>query len=268
MRMKHVAGILLVLSAFVVDKARGGEPSFELTAVGTIEVAPDGSVHAYDLETKLGSDVETLVERTVRTWRFEPVLVDGRAVIAKTRMRLELVAEPVDDGYALRVDDVFFGSVDARNNTPPTFPTTPLREGVGARVILVLQLDATGKVAQIHVEQVSLTKNAGWRAKALQAHFIAASRRAAATWTYNIEEFVDGEPAPTTLVRVPIEYSLRESGGWTERQAYVPGPIHPMPWADTDEGITQEQLDGLAQGDAQPLGSRVRLKDDVVGSVL
>lgn len=246
--------------------AGGGDAGFELEAVGMIDVAPDGSVHDYTLETKLDPEVATLVNRTVRGWRFEPVLVDGRPVIATTRMRLELEALPRDDGYALRVADVAFGEPQSTARTAPEYPRIGLDMGAEANVSLLLRLDPAGRVAEVHVEQVDLSIRAGKRGNVLRERFAAASRKAAAGWTFDLGEIVDGEPVPT-VVRVPIAFELGRPGEWSKRATYHPGPYHPRPWADPED-VADPAAGMLAQGDVQLLDPRVKLRDDVVGSML
>lgn len=240
----------------------------ELDVVGTIEVAADGSVHDYTLETGLKPSVKDLVGRTVRSWRFEPILVDGKPVIATTRMLLQLEALLRNDTYVLRVADVNFGTSAAdKANKAPRYPLRASGSGVGAKVLLLLKLDATGKVAQVHVEQVSLSKQLnelrqGWLVK----QFAKVSREAAADWRYHVSEIVDGEPIGIVM-RVPIEFSVSGHGDWIARQSYIPGPYHPSPWGDAGH-VAQVELDALEQGDLQSVNSRFKLTSEVVGSIL
>lgn len=257
-----VATLAIFLAAGAAQAA-GGDAEFELQAVGMIDVGPDGSVRDYALETRLDPEVARLVDRTVRGWRFEPVLVDGRPVIATTRMRLELEALPRDDGYALRVADVAFGEPKSTNRTPPVYPRVALDMRAEAIVRLLLRLDATGKVAEVHVEQVDMSIDGGKRANFLRERFAANSRKAALGWTFDMGEIVDGEPVPA-IVRVPVDFGLGPAGTWNERPTYHPGPYHPSPWGDRAERGTGM----LAQGQVQPLDPRVRLSEDVIGSML
>jgi len=54
--------------------------------------------------------IAALVERSVRSWKFEPILRDGQAIVARTGYAMKLVATPVEDGFSVRVEDVSFGS--------------------------------------------------------------------------------------------------------------------------------------------------------------
>lgn len=258
-----VAAALVMLLAVGAAQAADDDAEFELEAVGMIDVGPDGSVHDYVLETELDPDVAKLVDRTVRGWRFEPVLVEGRPVIATTRMRLQLEALPRDDGFALRVADVAFGEPLSTDRASPVYPRVALNMNAGAIVSLLLRLDATGKVEEVHVEQVNLSIDGGRRANFLRERFAASSRQAALAWTFDMGEIVDGEPVPA-VVRVPLEFGFGRTGAWSERPTYHPGPYHPSPWADQADAATGM----LAQGDVQQLDPRVKLRDDVIGSML
>lgn len=263
-RSWRVALALAVLLAVPAAHAGESEPGLELQAVGMIDVGPDGSVRDYTLETRLEPEVAALVDRTVRGWRFEPVLEDGRPVIASTRMRLELEALPRDDGYALRVADVAFGEPEAGPNPPPPYPRG-LR--VDARVSLLMQVAADGRVRDVHVEQVSLGERMGKRSSVVREAFARVTRETARSWSFDTGEIVDGEPVPMQL-RVSVDFERRRVGGWNTRPTFHPGPVHPAPWAKpaAPEGGDRPVLAG---GDLQRLGApRVRLRDEVVGSLL
>lgn len=270
--MTRNAATLILLLAFTVGLAHAAqntrsEPAYELTVFGTIAVAPDGSVHDFSLHDDLRSQVRDLLDRTVRSWQFEPILVDGQPVIATTRMRLDLEALPRGDDYVLQVADVSFGEPTVADNQPPEYPRDELMRGVGGKVVLVLKLDPSGAVEQTHVEQVSLTERLGKRAKYARRHFAKASREAAAGWVYDTHEIIDGEPRGTSI-RVPVTFRVGNDRGWVERQDYIPGPVHPVPWGDPDERVVQADLDALVEGEIQSLSSRFELKNDVIGSVL
>ena len=72
-------------------------------------------------------------------------------------------------------------------------------------------------------------------------------------------------------VRVPVTYTLTDrhkpdvDGKW---QAFVPGPLRPIPWVTPETIAAQSGSDTLKDGDAQPLNSRFKLKDQVVGTTL
>ena len=239
------------------------DPVLDLVAIGMLEVGPDGSVHDYTLENDLDPAIATLVDRTVRGWAFEPVLVEGKPVIAVTRMRLELEAVPRGDEYALRVADVSLGAPDPGTRQPPAYPPAAIDEHLSAQVSLLLQVDADGTVQDVHVEQVSLSERMGKRDERYRGYFAEASREAAMDWTFEMGEIIGGEPV-AARIRVPVEFGMQRLDGWSEREAYVAGPYHPSPWAD--EAGADAVL--LANGEVQPLDSRVKLRDDVVGQLL
>lgn len=258
--------VLGALLAAAGAHAAGEQPGLDLQAVGMIDVGPDGSVHDYKLETQLEPQVAALVDRTVRSWQFEPVIEDGRPVIATTRMRLDLEALPRDDGYALRVAHVAFGEPEAGPNPPPPYPRVALDKQVGAKVSLLLQVHADGRVGKVHVEQVSLTDRLGKREPVVRERFAEASRKAAQAWTFDTGEIVDGEPVAMQL-RVPVEFAMRRPDVWHERPTYHPGPRQPAAWMK--QSAPPARGESLTQGDVQLLDApRVRLRDEVVGSLL
>lgn len=256
-----VAAVFLLAAGLAPAK---DDPVLELAAVGMLEVGPDGSVHDYTLESDLDPAVASLVDRTVRSWRFEPVLVDGDPVIAVTRMRLDLEAVPAGESFVLRVADVSLGAPDPADMPLPPFPPSALGERVGAKVTLLVQVDADGRVQQVHVEQVSMTRRMGKRGEFLRQRFADVSREAALGWTFGAAELIDGERVAARY-RVPVTFAPGSGSDWAERQDYIPGPYHPAPWADLEDAATGGLM---AEGEAGRLDSRVKLRDEVVGSTL
>lgn len=242
---------------------------YSITATGEIEIAADGSVRDYRFDNKreLKPGLAQALDARIRDWRFEPIVVDGRAVIAKTRLRVMLEAQPAGDEYLLRIANVYFGEPERGSRLrPPQYPATAVRSGLGAKVILVLKLDDAGKVIEVHPEQTSLSLHARTEAIAenWRAAFVKASVRAARHWTFDISEIINGEPVGTS-VRVPVEFFLPDVSQ-NQWQAYVPGPYTPAPWVDVD--ALANRREDLGSGDMQSLDSRFKLKDGVVGSVL
>ena len=242
--------------------------TYSLAAEGDIVIAADGSVMEYKLTSgRISPEIAAVLDKSVKRWRFEPVVINGRSVNAKTNMRLGINAEPYAGGYQLRVTNVAFGSPQRSNSqlTPPRYPGPALQPGVEADVVLILKLDASGAVKDAHAEQTYLSGTGPdrvmqqWR-ELFEASAIAAAKR----WKFNITETINGEPAETSLARIPVSYRMRGNDGW---RAMVPvGPKQMPSW------ITPGELPplpiALKDGETQSLSSRFKLKEDVIGSVL
>jgi hypothetical protein len=261
--------IVLTIGAIGIASAQKATPPvIELTARGEIQIAPDGHVNDYQLKSELSPTVAALVDRTVRGWRFEPVLVDGKAVIAKTTMSIHLHGEPAaGDSYSLRIASVNFGTLTRSRLDPPEYPSDAVRVGLGARVVLSLLIDADGKVVQAIPLQTSLDMRARSEreAEAWRKQFERASVRAAERWRYHPSEFVNGKAMSKRYAIAPIVFNMRNH----ESIAYVPGPVHPAPW---DKANTDSKDEGrfaqLSDGEAASTNTNFRLKDDVVGKTL
>lgn len=271
MRMLMIAALALAwpMTALAVKPAA----DIEMEVGGKIAVGPDGLVRDYTLTSKLPAAVAELVERNVRSWKFEPILVDGKPVIAETRLRMVLHGTPVgEDSYTLKVENVWFGEPErAHDMKPPRYPAEAARAGLGAKVVLVLKLDADGNVVDVLAEQTSLDMRTHSEqvAEKWRRVFEQASVAAARKWKFTPGETVNGE-AVGSLVRVPTTFRMGDSrkddsGKW---QAYVPGPINPIPWVTEDSVASQAGRDRLQDGDTQPLSSRFKLVGDVVGTTL
>lgn len=265
-----VLALLLPLAAHAEEQPLS---VFELRATGDIEIGPQGEVHSYKLDGGLSPPVEKLVEQSIRQWRFEPITVNGNPVIAATRMRIVLQALPTgSDGYRLRVEDVWFGDPSREKNDmqPPHYPRNAVRAGVGAKVMMVVKIDAEGNVERVHAEQVSLSQesrrdsvNQRWRKE-----FAEASARAAEQWSFDISETIGGNPVGTS-VRVPVSYTLGDNRDNVNNtwHGFVPGPLNPIPWP-TGGSVADAGATTLKDGEVRSLGSRFELETDVIGSIL
>jgi len=249
-------------------------PTLEMSADGEIQIAVDGTVSDYRLKSDLSATVAGLLDKRVRTWTFEPVVIDGHPVVAKTTMHLSLRAEPAGsaDSYRVSIASVIFGEPRlGAGMRPPHYPAPAVRAHLGARVMLALQLDDTGKVTDAQPYQTSLDARASSEADAerWRQMFEQASVTAARSWHYDLSEKVNGKTVGARAI-VPVVFYVTgsgtkpQAGAW---KAYAPGPIHEIPWMMT-RALASERLSNLADNEAMPLDSRFHLKDDVLGKAL
>lgn len=260
--MRKTCWMLLVGIALWLPLAAAQPSMADVRIKGRIQIGPDGSVVDYRLSHDVPAPVEEVLQSTVRAWRFEPVLVDGRAVIAETGILLMLDAWPKAGGLALRIRDVAFGAHEGEGSLrpPPRYPPDALRSGVQGRVVLLLRLDAEGDVLEAAVEQTSISAHVPARqARAYAGLFEAASLNAALRWRFGMRESVDGVPVGGT-VRTPVEF---RTGGSVARLR--DGEVRPAPWHEARGPASADELAALAAGGARALDSVFRLLDPVVG---
>lgn len=253
---------------------------YQLDATGSIEIGPDGRVVHYQLDKGQPAPIEQALARNIAQWRFEPILVDGKPVIAKTGLRISLEALPTaEEDYELRIGGVWFGAPgrNAHNMRPPRYPEAAISSGVGGQVVLVLELDKAGNVLRTHVEQVSLDQ--AYRTEALADRFrrlfADVSVKTAMRWTFDMNETLGGEPVGASI-RVPVSFSLSDGplrgGNSNVWQRYIPGPRTPAPWLVGDKAIdralAQRDTRELRDDDVQSLDSRFRPLQQLVGSKL
>lgn len=274
----------LALCAFAATAIAGvaevrKQIEMSMLVTGTIDIDPDGSVaaHSIDQPDKLPPAVLQLLDKALPHWRFEPVVVDGRIVRARSQMGVRVVARKLEDGnYQLRIGSVSFGqnegkatekratgkqaSKSGKRMGPPKYPPGAYRAGVTGTVYLLLKLDEQGDVADVTAEQVNLYVVGNERQmeqarKQLSDASIAAARR----WRFD-------EPAHDVLgddgyavIRVPIDYRFRgqKDAGYGEWKAYVPGPRQRPSWADDEDDSPSP--DAMIAGQAYPVGSGPRL---------
>jgi len=100
--------------------------------------------------------------------------------------------------------------------------------------------------------------------------FEKAALAVARDWRYDLSERIDGKAMGMNAM-IPVAFNLcnmpcskPDPGDW---RALLPGPVHPAPWM-SQQVADNDDLSALGDGQAMPLDSRFRLKDDVIGKKL
>jgi hypothetical protein len=269
-----LAVALTIGAVGIVSAQHSPVPVIDLTAEGDIEIAPDGHVTNYQLKSHLAPAVAQLIDRTVRGWHFEPIVVDGKAVTAKTTMNLHLHGDPAPgDTYSLTIASVHFGVLTRSKLTPPRYPTDAARVGLGARVVLYLVIDPNGKVVQAAPAQTSLDLRARSEhdAEIWRERFEKASIEAALQWQYDPSEIFNGKAPRARSAIAPIDFAMSDEHGAPKRdwRTYLPGPVHPAPWGKSPvDANTEQRFAELSNGETASADSRFRLMDNVIGKTL
>jgi hypothetical protein len=270
-----VATMLMALAIWS-SAAEKTLPTLDMSADGEVHIALDGQVTNYALKSELTPTIASLVDRNVRSWRFEPIVVDGQPVAAKTALHIDIQATPIagKDSYALRITNVRFGEPRrSAKMKAPRYPQEAVRVGLGAKVLLNLRLDDAGNVVEVEPYQTNLNArpNSEFEAKHWREVFEKVSVSAAKTWHFDLSETIDGKAFGTTAI-IPIVYSVvggpiqrAKPGQW---QPYLPGPVHPAPWLKAETVANADAVASLKDGQALSLDSRFRLKDAVIGHTL
>ena len=267
--MRYILGMLLgvALSSLplVADagnvRAAMKQVESTLLVTGTIMIAPDGTVRDYKLDDTraLGQTLEQFLDANIRSWRFEPVVVDGAVVTAEAPMRLRLVANRQEDGgMRVRIAATWFGSDKERSATdvphaarmdPPRYPRGAL--GVGAQGIayVVLRFGRDGRVQEAGIERVNLrTLGTESQMAELRRQFADAALAAARRWTFLPPTTGKEVGQDDWSVRVPVVFlmqgqNLPKPGEW---ESYIPDPtVRDLPWA-------REQLRTAGSPEALP----------------
>lgn len=262
--MKVLLFLLLALPGllFAQDK------ELRLDVAGEIGIDPQGAVYDYSIGTILTPELKALVGKAVQKWKFEPVMRDGKAVHAKSGMRLILAAVPVATGYQMRIENIrFLGTRQVQRMVPPRYPMNPMRAGVGAVVLVAVRVGENGDVLDVAAAQSRLIGARGSEKSvdSVRKVFEKSSLDAAKHWKYLPADVAAGD-APETTLLVPVEYRLEgmfvDQNGWQEG----PSAAKPIPWLSAE----QQKYDakGLKQGESIALDSPLKFKQEVVGTTL
>lgn len=266
--MRKVLGMLLLLLVLGVFQARADD--LRMNVSGEIGIDSQGKVFDYVIKTLVTPEVKQLIDRSVRSWQFEPVVHDGKPGYAKTNMVLTLLAKKVDAGYQLQVERVrFTGSRSAVSMMPPQYPAESVYAHVMGTVLVAVRIDAEGKVSDAMAVQTSLPyrnlsqKKIETLGRPLEKASIAAAKK----WRFEAANLERGDTPETTLI-IPVDFSLADApsqvrDGWHVEPNSV---VRPIPWLAADK--QQFNADGLKQGESLALNSPVKLKTEVIGSWL
>lgn len=235
-----------------IDEVRKSA-EMSMLVTGTLEIEPDGRTGTHTLEqaAALPESVVALVASAVEQWRFEPIVVEGAAVPARTRMSLRVVASPRSDGtYALRIAGADFGDdsklapeekIASDKLRPPRYPERAYSAGVQGTVYLIVRFGRSGAVDDAAVEQVNLTVVGNARQMEQGREQLADSAlKAVKSWKFRPPTKGPDAARDKWTARVPVSFALCDSrsacdkdkegaGKW---RAYIPGPRHRPAWVD------------------------------------
>jgi hypothetical protein len=262
---------LLTEQQYTIPEGPRQVQRFEMSTRGTLVVEPDGRVT--DVELDMPPSTREIYRAAMSTWRFRPVEIDGRVVRAKAHFLLDATGErvPGSDQVKLGVDNILFidppgrhaanGERAPRNDLrPPSYPTAPAREGFGAKVMLMVRVDAEGRVTSVGVHSLALgvddIQQRG-RAVVFAKQFASASMRAARGWTIRDPDIIASGAA-----LVPVQYTPpgRSHAGWQPR---MPVEVTLLPWMmmSLDSAVAMTPLGEAAS-------SRFQLLDAVAGTTV
>ncbi len=240
-----------------------------MTLNGVINIGREGQVEDFQLDRrdKVSADVAGMVEGSVKGWRFEPVLVNGQPVRARTEVRLRLLADSLTDAtMQIRIADANFGPVQDENKLssddvtalkmrPPAYPERAYAIGGQGEVTLLVKVGRDGKVADVIAERTNLRVVAPERQMQMLRDVLAkASVSTARSWTFNPPTTGEDKDNPFWTVRIPVNFALSRGeeryGRWS---AYIPGPRQQAPWkTGEDEKATGTDL--LPEGGVYMVG--------------
>lgn len=240
-----------------------------LSVDGTIDIDPEGAVVDYSLNTPVAEGLRAAIDSRVRRWRFDPILVDGVAVSARTSMVFAIRADKVaDERYQLHFGKPTFGAPSLVRGSQVgrgavQYPREMLQFGVGGRVMLAIRIDETGRVVDAHPYQTSLDARPRTerQAKKLREAMERAIMRSVRHWRFEPGESIDGETRAVTAF-IPVDFAVFRPGQATPKnvgwRAMLPGPVSPAPWHE--QVPVDIDLDALENGVAASLDSSFRLR--------
>jgi len=240
-----------------------------MTLSGVIDIGREGQVEGFQLDhrEKVDTGVAGFVDKAVQSWRFEPTLVDGKPMPARTTVHLRLIAGNMEgNSMQVRVVDARFGKlggssapstddVTAAKTRAPVYPPQAASIRGQGTVMLLVKVGRDGKVADVIAEQTNLTVVGPERTmNQLRDVLAKASVRSAREWTFNPPTTGEDKDRDFWTVRVPVNYFFdKQSERYGRWSAYIPGPRQQAPWK-TGEEIEVAGTDLLPEGGVYMVG--------------
>lgn len=238
---------------------------------GQIEITPQGAVKSYalDKEGELAPEVKQLLSKAIPLWTFDPVERNGKAVAARSKMNLRLVARQVEaDRYEMSIRSAQFDGDPQPGETvgndtmrPPRYPKTAAQHGVGGTVYLLLQVGRDGKVKQAAAEQTNLrVVDREQNMRKWRTLLETAAIESAKHWTFVPPTKGESANDASWQVRIPVSYwvGIAKIPEDTEWQSYVPGPRNVIPWAVPTKA--EMGVDAGGEGQLSQVGAGLQLK--------
>lgn len=249
-----LSGTVLAATAISIRERAVGS----MLVTGWIEVAPTGKVANYDLDqsSKLPPVVVKLIGQTLSGLAFQPVEIAGKAVIAKARMSLRVIADPVGDGnYQVKITGTQFGmpanatsvttdEISYKHRIEPTYPQEAVWHDVSGTVYVLAMVNRQGEVEHALAQQVDLrVVGNDDQMKRFRQLLALAAVKAVKHWTFNTPTTGPRAAQPYWLGRVPITFVLNNrTPAYGQWDVYVPGPIETADWVQQLPRIANDKL--------------------------
>lgn len=276
-----IASMPSVAGAVTASEARR-QLEHSLLVKGEIETDAQGEVSSVTVEKpeKFPPGLVDYVTQQASRWKFEPVLVDGKPMRARSAMSLLVVATKLPDKQvSIGIRNASFGRqmprqgeyVSPLDMKAPVYPRGLAAKGVSGTVYVLLKIGRDGSVQDAAVEKVNLRVLAkehvmeSWRA-ALSESALETLR----TWRFAIPASGRHADDQAWLVWAPVDFGLYNDNGkrvdangnlttdsYGKWKTYVRGPSQPIRWLLEDRpGFSSDSLEGggvyMAEDDKGP----------------
>jgi len=197
--MHRTMVVACCLASLSTGLARAGEGDKVLDPQRlAVMVSETGDVTSITYVTKAPASIRDLLETAVHGWKFAPQVIDGHAVPWATYLDVGLVAEPVPQGYRLRVASAVTSNLEVTRQRSPDLPVSAARTLKNTLVCADLSLGADGATPTIEAmwlddKRIDNKDDPYWRSL----------RKSLGRWRIEGVE-IAGRRWPSGSLRVPI----------------------------------------------------------------
>ena len=265
------AGMAAMCVALAMSFASAREPDARNIDVDAeIVVGQDGSVRNIDVDESVAPGVAALVKKAVMQWRFEPIVRDGKPIMAKTGMSLDLAATKAGAGYMLRIERVLF--VTSRSKPVqfvlPQMPRSAMSSGTAFDVLAAMRVDAQGNVVDAALLSLVLHGGNNHPPKHLREDMASEMVRALKRSKFKPADVAAGERGDDTFY-LPLDYRIGRGRGQALSIGERFRDATPVPWLTPEQQPKLIDMPESKGGLPVAMAERdVRLSTKVVGATL
>ena len=271
MRQTLMMGLIACAIALVTSFASAREP--EVTKVDVdadIVIGQDGSVRDVQVGEHVAPGVAALVKNAVMRWRFEPVVRNGKPVMAKTGLTMDLAATQSGAGYSLRIQHVVFVSSRSRplKFVLPGVSMSMMPVGTSFDMLAAMRVNPQGDVVDAALLSFHVLGGGGREPRHLRENMATAMEHALKRSKFRPADAAAGERGDDTFY-LPLEYRNALGRGQSLSIAERFSDATPVPWLAPDQQPKLIDLPESRNGLPVAMGNAdVRLAPQVVGATL
>lgn len=237
---------------------------------GEITIDADGKAKAVSLANVKDAKFEKYFIEKIKTWEFYPVILNGKSIEATAEFTFDLIAtyRPDDTLKQFEFANILIkqSAIETeikKNNVLKTgkvglinYPLEAYHVGAEAKIVIVLDVTADGKVRKAEVFSIELINSSAGDVRVLAKAFSDNALKGVRKKEFSKDELAKLKCITGCISTFTVDFAMDGGSAW---KTYRRLPIAPIPWVIASE---------LKDMNASEKSQLVRLKEDPTGKPL